>query len=139
MCGCNVSDVDNNKNGVADCLDPTASTQPSRPIVDITRTTPDNETARYQLLAKLQSVSGTVLYSVLLRNARKTIAKTTSKPIAIFGKLDRGSYELSYSMTIGAGTGQQTTKTTAVTVKIPGGTQSSQRRLIGASREQERR
>jgi hypothetical protein len=137
VCGCNVSDADNNRNGVPDCLDPSSSTQPSRPIVEVTRTTPDNEPAQYQLIAKLQSVSGTVSYSVALKGARKTFTKTQSRPMVVFGGLGRGTYELSYSMTIGVGAGQQTTKTTTITVKLPGGIQPSQRssiRLAGRAR-----
>jgi hypothetical protein len=134
VCGCNVPDVDTNRNGVADCLDPSASTQPARPIVEITRTTPDNEAARYQIVAKLQSVSGTVLYSASLKGARKTLTKTTSRPTVVFGNLSRGTYELSYRMTIGSGGGQQVTKTTTVTVKVPGGIQPGQRSSIGSTR-----
>jgi hypothetical protein len=127
VCGCNVADDDLNKNGIADCLDPTAATQPAKPTVDITRVTTDDEKARYQVLAKLQAVSGAVSYAATLQSGRRTIKKTTTSSTVIFGGVARGTYQLSYNMTIGTGSKQVTTKTTTVTVKVPGGIQPGQR------------
>jgi hypothetical protein len=121
VCGCNVPDDDNNQNGVADCLDPSTNTQPSLPSIDITRETADTARVTYQLFAKLQSVSGVVQYSVTLKTKRKVITKNSSKPVVVFSKLVRGNYELSYRITVGSGSGKQTTKTTSVTVRVPGG------------------
>jgi hypothetical protein len=139
VCGCNVSDADLNKNGIPDCLDPSASTQPSNPTVQITRVTPDTETARYQLVAKLQSVSGTVSYSVTLKGGRKTLKKSGARPVVVFGKLGGGTYTLEYNMTIGSGATQVTTRTTTVTVKIPGGIQSTRPGSSGTTRRRVRR
>ncbi len=79
------------------------------------------------------------MYSASLKGSRETISKTNSRPTIVLANLGRGTYELSYNMTIGAGSGQQTTKTTVVTVKVPGGIQPGQRSAKGSSRRQERR
>lgn len=138
VCGCNVPDDDRNKNGVADCLDPSSSTQPSNPTVQITRVTPDSERARYQVVAKLQSVSGTVSYSVSLKNRRKTVNRSGSRPVVVFSNVSSGTYTLEYNMTIGSGATRVTTRTTTVTLKLPGGIQSSRPGGSGVARRRAR-
>jgi hypothetical protein len=127
-CGCNVADVDNNRNGIADCLDPNTNTKPAIPVVEITRTTADSEAARYQMVARLQSIAGGVVYNVNLKGAGRSWSRNSLRPLVVFSGLSRGTYQLSYSIRVGTGAGQQTTQLTTVRVRVPGGVQASNSR-----------
>lgn len=124
-CGCNTPDTDANGNGVADCLDPTGNTQPAMPTVYITKTTPDNRPAKYQVMAVLQAFEGTVTYNIKLRRGKKTIRRTSSNPTIVFRGLGKGVVTLEYSVTIGSGAAKTTTQSRSVTIKIPTGTRNS--------------
>ena len=124
-CGCNVVDQDSNGNGASDCLDPTAATVGSIPTVDITRTTPNNKKAKYQLFAMLQKFSGRVSYAVSLTQGKKKLTKTTASRLVGFRDLERGAYTLSYTVSVGTGTSRVTSKPRTVTIRLPGGEVSS--------------
>jgi hypothetical protein len=127
-CGCNTPDTDANGNGVADCLDPTGDTLPAKPTIYITRTTPDNRKAKYQVMAVMEAHQGTVTYNVQLKRGRKTISRTTPSSSVLFRGLAKGTVTFEYSITIGSGAGKTTSKTRTVTIKIPGGIQESKSR-----------
>ncbi len=124
-CGCNVADQDLNGNGASDCLDPTAATVVSIPTFDITRTTPNNKKAKYQLFAMLQKFSGRVSYAVSLTQGKKKLTKTSASRLVGFKDLDRGTYTLAYTVSVGSGTSRVTSKVRTVTIRLPGGDVSS--------------
>lgn len=124
-CGCNVLDRDLNGNGASDCLDPNAATVVSIPTLDITRTTPNNKKAKYQLFAMLQKFGGRVSYDVSLTQGKKKLVKTSASRLVGFKELDRGSCTLSYTVSVGSGASRVTSKPRTVTIKLPGGAVSS--------------
>jgi len=124
-CGCNVLDQDSNANGASDCLDPTANTEVSIPKADITRTTPNNKKAKYQLFAMLQKFAGRVTYTVTLTQGKKKQTKTSSTWLVGFNNLDRGTYTLTYNASVGSGSSRVTSKSRTVTIKLPGGISST--------------
>jgi hypothetical protein len=124
-CGCNVADQDSNGNGASDCLDPTAATVGAVPKVDITRTTTDNKKAKYQLFSMLQKFTGRVSYAVTLTQGKKRITKTSASWLVGFNDLSRGTYTLSYTVSVGSGASKVTSKPRTVTIKLPGGVVSS--------------
>lgn len=127
VCGCSVPESDDNGNGAPDCVDPTATTQPSVPRIDITRTSLDSQPAAYQLLVLMQKFSGRVTYNATL--TRGSFKKTYSKSgvIASFSKLKKGTYTFKYSVSVGSGSRKVTSKTTTITIKIPGGISAARR------------
>ena len=124
-CGCNSIDQDLNANGASDCLDPTANTTVTAPKVDLTRTTANTKKAKYQLFAILQKFTGRVTYTVALTQGKKTQTKTSSSWLVGFNNLDKGTYTLTYSVSVGSGASRVTSKSQTVTVKVPGGVTSS--------------
>jgi hypothetical protein len=123
VCGCGVSDSDGNGNGAPDCVDPTASTQPSGPQIDLTRTSLSKQRVKYQLFALLQRFSGRVTYNVSLtkRGFKKT--KTGSSRSVVLRDIPKGTYTLTYTVSVGSGSSKVTSQATTVTVKVPGGVQ----------------
>lgn len=124
-CGCNALDRDLNGNGASDCLDPTAETIGSIPKVDITRTTPNTKRAQYQVFVMLDKFKGRVTYTVTLTQGKKKISKASASWLVGFSDLERGSYTLSYTVSVGSGTSKVTSKPRTVGIKLPGGVVSS--------------
>jgi hypothetical protein len=129
-CGCNVADRDLNGNGASDCLDPTSETIAAIPKLDLTRTTPNNKRAKYQLFTMLQKFSGRVSYNVTLTQGKKKTTKTSASFLVGFNDLDRGSYTLSYTVSVGSGANKVTSKPRTVAIKLPGGLVSSSERRV---------
>jgi len=122
QCGCNVADTDANGNGAADCLDPTANTQPSLPRVELTRTTADNRTAKYQMFVMAQKFRGTVSYSFSLTGAGFKASRSNTSGVAIFNGLPKGTYTLRYSVSVGSNAARVTSKQTVARITVPRGT-----------------
>jgi hypothetical protein len=122
QCGCNVADTDANGNGAADCLDPTASTQPSLPRVDLTRTTADNQAAKYQMFVIAQKFRGRVSYSFSLSGKNVKVTKTNTGGVAVFNDLPKGTYSVKYTVSVGLGASKVTSKQTSAKVSVPKGT-----------------
>ena len=120
-CGCTVLDQDVNANGASDCLDPTAMSDVATPKVDVTRTTPNSKRAKYQLFSMLQKFPGRVTYTVTLAQGKRKQTKTSSSALVGFNNLDKGSYTLTYAVSVGTGASRVTSKSRTVTVKLPGG------------------
>ena len=60
-----------------------------------------------------------------LTQGKKTQTKTSSSWLVGFNNLDKGTYTLTYSVSVGSGASRVTSKSQTVTVKVPGGVTSS--------------
>jgi hypothetical protein len=119
ICGCNIADTDANGNGSADCVDPSADTQPTAPVVDITRIRQGGRTV-YQVLAKLQQFGNGAAYRVTMKGRTTGFEKTISKGKNVVGfRVPADTYTLEYSVKLG----NVTSKETSITFKVPAGQQ----------------
>lgn len=121
VCGCGVPDTDANGNGAPDCVDPTASTQPSAPQVDLTLTTLSGQRQKYQFFGLLQRFSGRVTYNVTLTKRGFKKSKSGSSRSVIFRDVPKGTYTLTYTVSVGSGASKVTSQPTSATVRVPGG------------------
>jgi hypothetical protein len=132
VCGCNVPDTDSNGNGSPDCLDPTPNTQPSEPVLDITRVQQGERTV-YQILIKMQEFGKGVVYQVTMADKKKEFKRTISRNKNVVAmRVPAGTYTLSYLVKLGS----VTSKTTSVTIRVPNRDSARpQRKALPATKE----
>jgi hypothetical protein len=117
-CGCNTPDVDTNKNGIADCLDPNANSTPSAALYQVYKVPTGGGKKRTDMRVTMQLVNGKRSYNYKLYKPGFKVESTSTTPYVTFEGLAKGTYIFSYSVTIGSGTGKETTKVSSRTIKI---------------------
>ncbi len=91
VCGCGVSSADKNKNGQADCLDPKAATVPSLATAEVMGT---------KVRLGFQNVPKAT-YEVTLTLKGGKAKKVISKKSTYTAKLSKGSWTVSYRISLG--------------------------------------
>jgi hypothetical protein len=121
ICGCAVPETDANGNGAPDCIDPTASTQPSAPQFDLTRTSLSRQRPKYQLFGLLQRFSGRVTYNVTVSKRGFKKSRSSSSRSVVLRDIPKGTYTLTYTVSVGSGSSKVTSRAASATVRVPGG------------------
>lgn len=117
-CGCNVADVDANGNGALDCLDPSAATTPSAAKFDVSKVLLGQGKANFTLRLMLQKYTGKVTYNVTVKRGRSVESKTSTSQFVTFAKLRKGTYTVTYSVSVGSGASKVTSKEVTRQVKV---------------------
>jgi hypothetical protein len=99
-CGCGVSSADKNKNGQADCFDPTAKSVPKAPSVTVKNT---------QAKIAFEKVPGaTYKVALIVKGGRPKTISTKANPYT--AKLSRGSWTVTYQIVLGSVTTKSSSK-----------------------------
>jgi len=66
----------------------------------------------------LQKFTGKASYTVSLKRGATTETKTSASPFVNFAKLRKGTYTLTYTVSVGTGASKKTSKETSVQIKV---------------------
>jgi hypothetical protein len=117
-CGCNVADVDANGNGALDCLDPSSASTPTAAKFDISKVLLGKGKSNFTLRLMLQRYTGKVTYNVSVKRGRAVESKTSTSQFVTFSKLRKGTYTVTYSVSVGSGANKVTSKEVSTQVKV---------------------